>query len=252
MTMSSTGSPAGGAARRPSRSVLSDETYEAIRIMLLDHRIPPGQRINIDSVARELDVSQTPVREALARLESDDLVVKQPLRGYSATELLTTDEIDDLFRFRALIEPWMAGRAAEESTTEDAEELADEMERGRQSLDLDLDQTYGGLSRHDERFHLLIARIARSDFVREAYTRAHCQLHVYRVTLVGLTRVRSSSDVDDTAFEAPANELDRGLVTLREHTLIAEAIMAGQKNAAAAHMLDHIDSARTRIPPLPA
>lgn len=249
MTMSSTGSPADGATRRPARSVLSDETYDAIRVMLLDHRIPPGQRINIDSIARELDVSQTPVREALARLESDDLVVKQPLRGYSATELLTTDEIDDLFRFRALIEPWMAGRAAEESTADDAQELADEMERGQQSLDLDLDQTYGGLSRHDERFHLLIARIARSDFVRDAYTRAHCQLHVYRVTQAGLSRLRSSSDADGLP-DVPANELDRGLVTLREHTLIADAIIAGQKHAATAHMLDHIELARTRIPPI--
>src|SRR4051812_43251817 len=99
MTTSTTGSTPGSAVRRPSRSVLSDETYDALRIMLLDHTIPPGQRINIDSIARELDVSQTPVREALARLEADDLVVKQPLRGYSATELLTSDQIDDLFQF---------------------------------------------------------------------------------------------------------------------------------------------------------
>ena len=250
MTISSTGSPPGGAVRRPSRSVLSDETYDALRIMLLDHTIPPGQRINIDSVARDLDVSQTPVREALARLEADDLVVKQPLRGYSATELLTPEQIDDLFQFRALIEPWMAGRAAEERSAEDAAELVAEIERGRQSLELDLAQTYGELSRHDERFHFLIARMARSEFMRDAYTHAHCQLHVYRVTQAALARLRASgdSDVVDSSF-GPSNVKDRGILTLREHTLIADAIVAGQKNGAAAHMLDHVESSRKRIPP---
>ena len=46
-------------------------------------------------------------------------------------------------------------------------------------------------------------------------------------------------------------EKERGLITISEHTRVAEAIMAGQKNAAAAHMLDHVESARKRIPPLP-
>ncbi len=252
MTISSTGSSAGGAIRRPSRSVLSDETYDAIRIMLLDHTIPPGQRINIDSLARELDVSQTPVREALARLESDDLVVKQPLRGYSATELLTTEGLDDLFRFRGLIEPWLAGRAAEERSAEDADELVGEIERGRRSLELDLAETYGELSRHDERFHFLIAHMARSEFVRDAYIHAHCQLHVYRVTQASLARQRTSEGADFVDSQPSiSNVKERGILTLREHTLIADAIVAGQKNAAAAHMLDHVESSRKRIPPLP-
>ena len=45
----------------------------------MDHILPPGERVNIDALARELDVSPTPVREALARLEADGLVRKRPL-----------------------------------------------------------------------------------------------------------------------------------------------------------------------------
>ncbi|WP_457100343.1 GntR family transcriptional regulator [Microbacterium sp. P5_E9] len=252
MMMASTASAAESGSRRPARSVLSDGTYDSIRAMLLDHTIPPGQRINIDSIARELDVSQTPVREALARLESDALVVKQPLRGYSATELLTADEVDDLFRFRELLEPWMSARAAEQRTDDDSTALMAEIERGRDSLDLDLDQTYGGLSRHDERFHHMIAQMARSPFVSDAYTRAHFQLHVYRVTQVGLAHLRAAegSDIGDTELRV-AMERERGLITIAEHARVAEAIIAGQKNAAAAHMLDHVQSARKRIPLLP-
>ena len=67
--------------RVPRRSVLSDDIYEMIKAMIFDHEIAPGAKVNIDALAVQLDVSQTPVREALARLESDGLIAKEPLKG---------------------------------------------------------------------------------------------------------------------------------------------------------------------------
>jgi DNA-binding GntR family transcriptional regulator len=98
--------------RTPRRSVLSDEIYEMIKRMIFDHEIAPDSRVNIDALAVQLDVSQTPVREALARLESDGLIAKEPLKGYKATALLSLKEFNDLFQFRLLIEPWAAEQAA--------------------------------------------------------------------------------------------------------------------------------------------
>src|SRR4051794_32245065 len=94
------------------RQMLADDVYEAIKTMLMDHVVRPGARISIDGLAREFQVSSTPVREALARLESEGLAVKEPLKGYRATELLTLAEFDDLYRFRLLLEPWAARRGA--------------------------------------------------------------------------------------------------------------------------------------------
>jgi DNA-binding transcriptional MocR family regulator len=65
--------------------VLVDDVHEAIKSMIMDGEIPPGARVSIDGLARQLSVSPTPVREALARLESAELVVKEPLRGYRTT-----------------------------------------------------------------------------------------------------------------------------------------------------------------------
>ena len=74
-----------------------DGVYDVIyhRLMLLE--IAPGARIPIDALARELNVSQTPVREALNRLEREGLVCKEHLIGYSAAPQWTREQFQDLF-----------------------------------------------------------------------------------------------------------------------------------------------------------
>lgn len=49
-----------------SRQVLADHVYEALLVALMDGRLEAGTPVSIDGMARELDVSPTPVREALA------------------------------------------------------------------------------------------------------------------------------------------------------------------------------------------
>src|SRR6266508_3090219 len=79
----------------------------------MDGVVEPGTRLNIDALARELGISQTSIRESLARLEFDGLVLKEPLRGYWVSSWLSRAEFEDLFEFRLQIEFWAAARAAE-------------------------------------------------------------------------------------------------------------------------------------------
>jgi DNA-binding GntR family transcriptional regulator len=236
---------------RPSRSVLSDETFGVIRAMLLDHTIAPGQHINIDALSRELEVSPTPVREALARLESDDLVVKQPLRGYTATELLTVFQLDDLFQFRLLIEPWSAEKAAERANFEERAELHSELERGAKVGSLGMVETYAAMSEHDARFHELIARLSGSEFVRDAFARTHCHLHLFRLYQAGHTQLSASGE--DTAL---INDLfnvyytpNTGILASREHEAIGTAILTGDTVSSRSLMHAHIQSSRERFGP---
>src|ERR1700738_3156914 len=97
----------------PSRQTLTDSVYEAVTELVVDQHIEAGARVNIDLVARQLKVSPTPVREALARLEMDGLVVKEPLRGYTVTPMLDTKSLNDLYDVRRLLEPFAARCAAE-------------------------------------------------------------------------------------------------------------------------------------------
>ena len=68
-----------------------DEVYELIRADIMSLRIPPDTRISIDELARAAWVSQTPIREALSRLEAVGLVTKRHYVGYcSAPQLNRT------------------------------------------------------------------------------------------------------------------------------------------------------------------
>ena len=63
---------------RPSG--LAEEVYRRIRADIMSLRMPPDTRVSVDSLARELGVSQTPIREALSMLEANGLVSQAPLR----------------------------------------------------------------------------------------------------------------------------------------------------------------------------
>ena len=90
------------------RSILADQVYKEILARLMDGKLKSGDPISIDGTARALGVSPTPVREALARLESTNMVVRAALRGYRVAPLLTHEELLDLMDARLLIEPYNA------------------------------------------------------------------------------------------------------------------------------------------------
>jgi DNA-binding GntR family transcriptional regulator len=208
---------------RPRRHVLADGVYETVKAKVMDHVVLPGERISIDGLARELDVSPTPVREALARLESEGLARKEPLRGYRATALLSKQELDDLYQFRGLIEPWAARRAAENITDRTAAEIQAELEsavapEGNGYHD------YRALAAHDSRFHSLLARLSGSEQVRAAFERTHCHLHLFRLYFAD----------------------DLGAGTVDEHRRIAEAVAAGRPAAAERAMVTHLRNSRTQ------
>src|ERR1700742_2633365 len=118
-------------ANAPRRSVLADEIYEIRKSKLMDNVVEPGSRLSIDGLARDFGCSPTPVREALARLESDGLVVKRAHHGYTVAPLMEAKSFDELFRVRLLLEPAAASWAATTATRtqiRNLEDLIEEME----------------------------------------------------------------------------------------------------------------------------
>lgn len=217
MTVSETHSPITG------RVMVADETYERLKVRIMDHAIAPGDRLSIDGLARELRVSQTPIRESLARLEAEGLVLKVPMRGYRATELLTEAEFADIFQLRGLLEPWAARRAGERSTDTGARALLEEVDSVSPPQEANY-QAYKALAAHDERLHHLVWDLSGSPQVLQALSRTHCHLHIFRLHW----------------------ELSFGPDTIAEHRRIAEAIAEGDPDGAERAMAEHLEAGGLR------
>ena len=237
--------------RTPRRSVLSDEVYDMIKAMIMDHEIAPGARVNIDLLSAQLEVSQTPVREALARLESDGLIAKEPLKGYKATQLLTIKELNDLFQFRLLIEPWAAEQAAKLIDNTGKTALKAEMQSAKTALKFAGDGQFQALTEHDSRFHALISNISGNRTVADFYERTHCHLHLFRLFMSNKLHL-----IDDESRASYIRELfeqyyqsGSGQLAIKEHDAIAKAILDQKPLAAKNAMHAHIESSLKRFSP---
>jgi DNA-binding GntR family transcriptional regulator len=100
-TTAETPAKAGAAPRRAADS--AERAYKAIRQQLVEFKMRPAERINEVHLAQMLDLSRTPVREALNRLASEGFLVFTPNRGFRFRGL-DIDDLLDLFEVRAIIE----------------------------------------------------------------------------------------------------------------------------------------------------
>jgi DNA-binding GntR family transcriptional regulator len=170
---------AGGILGRPRR--LADEVYEAILSQLMSLKIPPGGPINIDDLAREFGVSQTPIREALGHLEADGLVVKTQFIGYSAAPQLEKAQFEELYELRLRLEPYLAGKAAETLDDETAAMLRQSAEAMMRPKPGDTMTAYSQFARQDAVLHDRIAAAGRNELMRETLSRLHTHLHLFRL-----------------------------------------------------------------------
>jgi DNA-binding GntR family transcriptional regulator len=210
-------------ARAVRRSVLADEVYEILRESLRTGRMAPGDRLNLDRLARDLHVSNTPVRQALARLESDGLVTKEPYRGFHVSPLLDSRTVAELYDFRLMIEPPSAARAAGRGRPEAVRALAAlcdaaEIEVLLAAADVD------AMAVRDADFHTAIAREAGNALVVEHLTDALTRMSLY-------TTYHQRGD---------------GELAWDEHRAVLAAIREGDPDGAAAAMRAHLDSGLRR------
>lgn len=165
--------------RPPASPTLVERAYDYLLSMLMTVQIAPGERIAIDTVARKLGISQTPIREALSQLEAEKLVYKLPNVGYRASPQMTRDEVRDLYTLRELIEPYAAARAAEAMTDDSIAIL--------QAIDEDMSGVvegdalaYSRFAEADATLHRLIATGSGNRLIADTIERLHAHLHIFR------------------------------------------------------------------------
>ncbi|MER9295257.1 GntR family transcriptional regulator [Mesorhizobium sp. M0621] len=216
---------AGGRIQR-SNSLVED-VYEAIFAQLMALKIAPGSRITVDSLVKEFNVSHTPIREALGRLEGEGLVLKTHLIGYRAAPQITRRRFDELYEMRLLLEPHAAAKAAaamDEAKLNTLLEAAGVMSR-REGKDDRL--RYSNFARQDAIFHDKIMEFSENELIRETLSHQHIHFHIFRLM-----------------YHARVTE-----EALDEHEAILAAFGSADPDAAQKAMRVHIEHSRDRLLP---
>lgn len=196
---------------------LVEEVYVRLRADIMSLRLPPEVRVSVDTVARELGVSPTPVREALSMLEADGFVLKKQFAGYCTPPRMGRAELDDVFEFRSLVEPHLAMRAAELISPKAAARL--------ETIVGTVTKSHEKFAKVDAEFHAIIAEAAGNKLIGESLSRLQIHIHIFR-----------SCFRDEIGTEA-----------IGEHLRIGEAILARDGPAAREAMQAHIDNAYERL-----
>ncbi|MFJ4682256.1 GntR family transcriptional regulator [Streptomyces sp. NPDC088789] len=214
-------------ARRPSdRQPLADQMYDVLLRQFMDGLWSPGQPLNIGALSRELNVSQTPLREALARLEHTGLVRREALKGYRVAPLFSESELVKLMDARLALEPTLTYEAGRRTTPEFLQDVADSVEELRRCAASGGTTSVHAYLSADERFHLLIAKQSANPFLESAYR-----------SLSGhVQRFRLFTELGSSDAESPAHD----------HAAVLHALTAGDAEGAADLMRQHIENAKAR------
>lgn len=194
---------------------LGERVYRTVRDLILSQVFPPGSKLNVEQICRDLRVSRTPVWDAMRRLESEGLVNTVPRHGVFVLNY-GTDQIRDLFAVRGALEG-LAVRQAARHLDEDArvglEVTMKEMERAAGAGELEQ------YSRLAIEFHDRVLAAARNPVLGRLLENVYAQILVLRLRSLYLPeRVESSVAEHRQLFEAVlAGDAERGERLARSH-----------------------------------
>ena len=206
------------------RGPLREQVRAQIKQLILTNHLRPGQPIIIDRLADELGVSHTPVREALAMLEHDGLVLTRPYGTPQVAEI-TSDDVRDAWEMRLLLEGWAVRKATSILTNEEIDLLEESLVFARQEAK---PGCYGAHLESD---------IAMHDTIIQSVDN---KLFGHLARLVGDQSIRIRSLVEAIA---PVEEV---LAIIDEHCAVLEALRARNEELAHELLVAHLKAGMNR------
>lgn len=213
-----------------SKTSLTEQAYGALRRMILDQQLRPGERLNIYALSRLHAVSSSPLREALVRLEAEGLVVFTANTGFSVAPLPGAEQMHQLLEFRLLMETHCARAGAGKGDADVISELTRATEAmaamRRAGVGYDDYQAYFGL---EQAFHQCVIESAGNAPIATAYRALDLILYVARRSIVRESGKLGSDEA------------------VQEHRAIVAAYAARDPDGAAAAIQRHLAAARVRM-----
>lgn len=206
------------------RELLAESVHATLREQIFAGELPPGTALSVPALAARLNVSRTPVREAVQQLINDGLAVYTRNAG-AKVETVDDETIREVFAVREVLDGLAGYQATLRATHQQVADLMAMVDSQRSMLDQPTDRRRD--SRLDLDFHTAIRDIAANKPLREALFRLDAQAHLYR------------SDMW-------ASETNRR-IAVEEHERIVAAIRAGDAEGARAASCAHVAGLAVRI-----
>lgn len=173
------GAPGNGslAALLDGRSRGAQEIYQVLRTAILGGILEQGQRLVEETLARDLSVSRTPVREALHRLETEGLVEGLPRRGVAVTRW-SRKQLADMYAVREALEGLVA-RLASQSI--ESHELADLERINAEMAHVDTSEA-NRLAQLNQEFHDVLVRATHNPLLQSIMRQIYDPFRRFRQT----------------------------------------------------------------------
>lgn len=153
---------------------IGEQAYQLVRDAILDGRLAPGTRLPVPEIARQLGISRSPAREAIARVAAEGLAVVEPRRG-AVVARISPESLRDIYEVREVLEGLACRLAAERATAAELEELRVIVAEHRIAVN------DGDVAVHmelDQRFHGKVRQAARNPPLVEALDRLQSQIRI--------------------------------------------------------------------------
>jgi DNA-binding GntR family transcriptional regulator len=205
------------ALKRPEHLSLVDIAYNVLLEAIVDQQFEPGAQISIDSLAKQLHMSNTPVREALMRANGEGLVKQKTNHGFVVAAVLTPAEFRDLFDVRHVLEIHaMQSATITSQAVAELRNLIGQMQAATNGA------VYGDYKDYlllDNRFHRVMLGMSGNGFLLKAWEDLHVHLHLTRLYKgIGLSdRKDSFREHLDIAQALENNDLNQAVTLLSQH-----------------------------------
>jgi len=185
--------------RKIPRVNVTEATYSAVKQVLLSSKYSPGDRVAIDEICQSLDVSRTPVFDALNRLETEGLVEIIPRKGaYLVT--FSEEKAHELYAVREVLEGMATKLAAKNLTDKQLDQLRKTLEKQSSCLGTGDTEGYAGAT---IKFHNIILEAAGNKTLERALSAIYSQMEALRLrTLYLPTRLGQSFAEHQQIFQA--------------------------------------------------
>jgi len=230
--------PSGLAAlweRRDVSAATADAVYATLRAAIVHRVLEPGQRLAEEDLARRLDVSRTPVREALLRLQAERLTARAP-RGGLVVSTITPAEVLDLYVVRQALDGQAARLAAASASPVDIDHLRLINDRMRQAAS---DFQYALMAELNLEFHHELCRVGRSPLLLAFVEQVHDRVRRFpgsTFTYPGRA-ADALSEHSDLIASIEARDPDRAQRTAYEH--MGRALAIRLKTLGSPQRVDH-------------